>query len=108
MRGCVTFGLPKGKKGSSTLWLDAAQLERGATASPYHPRAELEAGIETGVVGNLFTDPANGLSFRFRAINASKEPQKLNGRLRVTDFWDRTVWEERPGLEVAPSGGSTR
>jgi hypothetical protein len=85
LRGCLGFDLPEGEKEPRTLWIDAAQFERGTLASPYHPRAELEAGIETGVVGNLFTDPSKGLCFQIRAFNDSKEPKVLRGRLRVTD-----------------------
>ena len=49
LRGCLGFELPEGESRPRTLWIDAAQFERGTSASPYHPRAELEAGIETGV-----------------------------------------------------------
>jgi hypothetical protein len=103
VRGCLGFDLPEGDQGERTLWIDAAQFERGTSASPYHPRTELEAGVETGVTGNLFTDPKKGLGFRLRAFNDSKEPKALCGRLRVIDFWDRTVWDEKPALEVAPA-----
>jgi hypothetical protein len=108
LRGYLTFGLAEDKKQPRTLWLDAAQFERGTAASPFHPRAELEAGIETGVTGNLFTDPAAGLRFRLRAYNDAKESKPLRGRLCVTDFWDRTVWEEKPDLVVAPGQAAER
>ena len=68
----------------------------------------MEAGIETDVVGNLFVDPSQGLRFRFRAFNDSKHAKASRGRLRVTDFWDRTVWEEKPDLEVPPGQSAQR
>ena len=68
LRGCLGFELPQGEKGQRTLWIDAAQFERGTAASPYHPRAELEAGIETDAAGNIFTDPAKGLAFRLSGL----------------------------------------
>ena len=101
-RGCLGFDLPDGDKGERTIWIDAAQFERGTSASPYHPRTELEAGIETAVVGNIFTDPSKGLCFQLRAFNDSKDSKALRGRIRVTDFWGRTAWEEKLDLNVGP------
>ena len=108
VRGCLGFDLPEGDQGERTLWIDAAQFERGTAATPYHPRAELEAGIETDTAGNIFTDPRKGLSFRLRAFNDSKESKTLAGRLRVTDFWGRTAWEEKPDLVVGPGQSAER
>lgn len=108
VRCLLHFGLREGEQGETTLWIDAAQLERGTSASPYHPRAALEAGIETDAAGNLFTDPGKGLCFRLRAFNDAGQSAPLRGRLRVTDFWDRTVWEEKPDLELGPSQGAER
>jgi hypothetical protein len=100
--------LARRREGERTLWIDAAQLERGTSASPYHPRAALEAGIETGVPGNIFTDPGKGLCFRLLAFNDAKRTEALRGRLRVTDFWGRTASEEKPDLEVGPGQGAER
>ena len=108
VRGCLSFSLPDGEHGERTLWIDAVQFERGSSASPYHPRVELEGGVETDVTGNIFTDPAQGLRFRLRAFNDSQHPRALQGQLRVTDFWDRTVWKEKPDLEVAPGESAER
>jgi len=108
LRCFVGFGLPDGEQGERTLWIDAAQLERGTSASPYHPRTALEGGIETGVTGNIFTDPGKGLSFRLRAFNDAERSTPLRGRLRVTDFSGRTAWEEKPDLEVPPGQGAER
>ena len=108
VRGCLAFNLPEGDKGQRTLWIDAAQLQRGTVATPYHPRVELEAGIETGVTGNIFTDPGKGLAFRLRAFNDAQQTKTLAGRLRVTDFQDQTVWEEKPGLVVGPGQSAQR
>ena len=108
VRGCLGFNLPEGDKGERTLWIDAAQLQRGTAATPYHPLAELEAGIETDAIGNIFTDPGKGLAFRLRAFNDAQQTKTLAGRLRVTDFQDQTVWEEKPGLVVGPGQSAQR
>jgi len=108
VRGCLGFDLPEGDSGERTLWIDAAQLERGTAASAYHPRAELEAGIATDMAGNIFTDPGKGVCFRLRAFNNSRQPKAVQGQLRATDFWDRTVWNERPNLEVGAGQAAER
>ncbi len=94
--------LVKTDKGERTIWIDALQLEQGTAASPYQPRAELEAQVETGVTGNIFTDPGKGLRFQLRTYNASQQAKSLKGRLSVTDFWGRTAWEEKAELKVGP------
>ncbi len=95
-------------KPEGTLWIDAVQFERGAAASPYRPRAEVEAQVETGAIGNTSTDPAKGLRFRMTAYNAAEQPKTLKGRLTVTDFWGRTVWEEKLDMPVAAKGSLDR
>ncbi len=81
-----------------TLWIDALQLvklEHGAnTLPPYEPRAAVEAFLSCSAKGNIFTDPDSGLSFTLQAFNSGKESARLRGRVWITDFWDRTVWEE--------------
>ena len=108
LRGCLGFDLPEGENEPRTLWIDAAQLERGTTASSYQPRTELEAGIETAVAGNIFTEPPKGLRFQLRAFNDAKQGKTLRGRLRATDFWDRTAWEENVNRDVAAGQSAQR
>ena len=73
------------------LWLDAVQLERGDHATAYEPRQPVEAFIETGATGNIFTNPAAGLTFTLRAFNNTDRAQTVRGKLQVTDFFDRAV-----------------
>lgn len=108
VRGCIGFALREGDHKERTLWLDAAQLERGESASTYHPRSECEAGIETGITGNLFHDPATGLRYRLRAFNDAQVARRLRGRLSVSDFWGKTAWEARVDLEVGPGQAAER
>ena len=59
--------------------------------------------------------PATSSPIRARASasgsgpsTTAKQTEALRGRLRVTDFWGRTVWEEKPDLEVGPGQGAER
>jgi len=85
-----------------TVWVDAVQLEAGPAASDYRPRWPVESAVETDVIGNVFTAPREGLSFRLRAYNATDEPRELKGKLSIADFMDRTVWQSQPTIEVPP------
>ena len=84
---------------TATLWLDAVQLERGNKATDYEPRQALESFLETPNPGNLFTNPAQGLTFKLRAFNNDKTRQALQGQLRLTDFFDRQVLARTARLE---------
>ena len=89
---------PRARSGSTPCSSSGAR-----PPTPYRRGAEVEARVETGVSGNILTDPAKGLCFRFRAYNASQQPNPLlRGRFRVTDFWGRTVWEEKPDVTIGP------
>ena len=85
-----------------TLWIDAVQFERGEAATPYQPRSDVEARVETGVAGNIFTDPAQGIRFQLKAYNASSDPQALSGQLSVSDFSGHTVWEKKIDIKLPP------
>lgn len=80
---------------TATLWLDAVQLERAETPSPYTPRAMMESGIATPAVGNLFADPDQGLAVDVVLWNSDAAPRTAAGRLAVTDFFDREVASRR-------------
>src|ERR1039458_9796845 len=67
--------LEASKRDAAALWLDAVQLERGDHATAYEPRQSLECFIETGATGNIFTNPATGLSVNLRAFNNTDQPQ---------------------------------
>lgn len=98
----VALGLDLEESGleAATLWVDAVQLERGERATAYEPRQPVESFIETGVTGNVFTNPTAGLSYRMRAFNNAAEPRKLTGKLRLTDFSARPVFEQERTLRV--------
>jgi hypothetical protein len=87
----VGLDLEASKRESGTLWLDAIQLERGEHATAYEPRQPLESFIETAQPGNIFTNAAAGLSFALRAFNDTDRMQRLQGNLRLRDFFDRDV-----------------
>ena len=92
--------LDESKRDAATLWLDAVQLERGEHATGYAPRAPVESFIETAAPGNTFTKPADGATLAVRAFNDSGSEQMVRGKLAVTDFFDRTVFEKQPAITV--------
>lgn len=92
--------LDESKRDAATLWLDAVQLERGARATDYAPRAPVESFIETAVPGNTFTKPGDGATLMVRAYNDSDREQAVRGKLAVTDFFDRTVFENQPAVTM--------
>jgi hypothetical protein len=87
---------------ASQLWLDAVQWEQGKEPSAYHPRESLEAQVETGKLGNIFTDPQAGLAFRLRASNAMDTAQTLSGRLTLLDYLDRPAWRQEVTQSIEP------
>jgi hypothetical protein len=89
------------------VWLDALQFEQGQQASAYVPREEMESRLETDATGNIFAKPDDGLSFRLRAFNSGADAQALRGKLALTDYLDRSVWEQQVSLLVAARGGSS-
>ena len=83
-----------------TVWVDAVQFEPGTQATAYAVRSDVETFVGTDRVGNVFTDPSAGLSFRVRSFNASPAEKQLRGVLTVTDFRDRVVWRSEPQVAV--------
>jgi len=92
--GFVGLDLHQTQKPEGTLWLDAIQWERGKEPSSYRPRNSLEAQAEADKVGNIFTDPSAGLTFRLRAFNAADTTQTLSGTLTLLDYLDQPVWRQ--------------
>ncbi|OHE82924.1 MAG: hypothetical protein A2107_14515, partial [Verrucomicrobia bacterium GWF2_62_7] len=96
----ASLDLDESKRDAATLWLDAIQLERGDHATGYAPRAPMESFIETAAPGNTFTKPADGATLTVRANNDSDREQTVRGKLALTDFFDRTVFENQPAVTV--------
>jgi hypothetical protein len=89
-----------------TLWIDALQLtkvEPGVDGlPPYEPRAQVEAFLASPGKGNVFTDPDSGLDFSLWAFNTGPGSVPLKGRVWITDFWDRPVWEQAINRTLPP------
>lgn len=89
------FFIAIGTDADATLWIDAVQLERGPRATDYEPRQPAESFLTTDVPGNIFT---NGVA---RLLVRGSAP----GKLRITDFFDRTVLETNaPSATIAQRG----
>ncbi|MCK4375491.1 MAG: hypothetical protein KAX19_09185, partial [Candidatus Brocadiae bacterium] len=100
--GFVGLDLREADRPEGTVWLDALQFEQGTEATPYLPRSELGTRIETDRAGNIFTDPDQGLTVRLRAYNATDRELRAGGRLTITDYVDRTVWDGTPEIALGP------
>jgi hypothetical protein len=96
----IGLDLEASKRDAATLWLDAVQLERGDHATTYEPRQPVESSIETTATGNIFTNPAMGLTVTLRAFNNTEQEQTVRGKLQVTDFFERAVVAKDPALRV--------
>ncbi len=77
---------------SAQLWIDAAQLERGDSASPYSTRSSIESTLTTPAVGNIFVRPDEGLSVDLHLCNASDSERTIAGRMTAQNFFDREIW----------------
>jgi hypothetical protein len=96
----IGLDLEASGRDAATLWLDAVQLERGDHATAYEPRQPVESFIETGAMGNIFTNAANGLALKVNAFNDTDRTQVVRAKLQVRDFFDRVVVAEERGFDV--------
>ena len=104
----VGFSASDNSKPEGTLWINAVQFERGETASPYRPRAEVEAPWRRTprAIFSPIRPRASASSSRPTTPRRSRRP--LSGRLSVTDFWGHTVWEEKTELKLQPQQADDR
>jgi hypothetical protein len=77
----------------ATVWLDAFQLEQADSATEFQVRSPLEIGVTTDKVGNVF-DWNEPLVVQL-AVNGDRPERLKEARidLRLTDFYDRAVWQ---------------
>jgi hypothetical protein len=76
----------------TVVWLDALQLEKGATATPFEPRLPVEFNltVNKNVIG--WDDL---LSIHLTAIPADPDKKRtVKIDLRITDFFDKEVWHD--------------
>jgi hypothetical protein len=93
------------QRAEGTLWIDAVQLERGAHATAYEPRAPVESFLTSP---NPYFNAGQGIEFRVRWFNNTDKPHELSGTLNLTDFFDRSVLTQSVKQSQAPhSGGMT-
>ena len=72
----------------ATMWIDGVQLERGATATDYEARAQVEVGLEWEKTGHLFAKPEDARAI-ITAFNAGAHAKDIVVRTKITDFFDR-------------------
>ncbi len=85
----------------ATLWVDGVQLEKGASATDYEPRAPVEVGLEWDEPGHLFTKPDDA-RFHLRAFNASGALKNVLVQREITDFADRSIGKYDAQFDVRP------
>jgi len=93
--------LEASKQEAGTVWIDGVQLEKSSQASPYHPRAKVEVGLETDRLGNLFpygTEP----KMTAKVFNAGDLPQSVTLHTQTTNFDDATVHKATTVVDVPP------
>jgi hypothetical protein len=84
------------------LWLDAAQLFEGEGVTAFTPRAELEAGLSTGQLGNILYEDKKTLKAWFH--NSSEAGKSARLRYRIVDVRDRVVAEGTTESMDVPAG----
>ena len=92
---------------AATLWIDAVQIEPGRSPTGYAPRSPVESFIDTPALGNIFTDPAAGMTVRVTATNAGDSARVVSGTIVVTDFFDRETTRRDAQLRLAPHSSRT-
>ncbi len=97
----VGLDLEASRLDAATLWVDAIQLERGAQATAYQPRQPVESFLETGQVGNIFTNAAQGAAFTVRAFNDTDAPAEVRGQFALTNFFDQRAFTSEPEMKLA-------
>lgn len=69
--------------------VDAIQLEKGASATTFRPRSELEIGVVPSAPAGVFT--TGDASLKITAYNNAGTPAQAVVRFQVTDFFDEPV-----------------
>jgi hypothetical protein len=87
---------------STRVWIDAVQFERGGRASDYSPRGQLEIAIESGHFGNVYSADAP-ITLHVSTVNRTSQAAKLEVAVALTDYFDRTLPEQRHHITV-PAG----
>jgi hypothetical protein len=88
----------------ATVWLDAVRLTLANVKTPFATRRPLEFGVTTDKPGNIFSwdEP---LQFHVAAASSADNQQpKREIALRLTDFFDTEIWQEK--LSVDATAGS--
>ncbi|MDB6168506.1 MAG: hypothetical protein JWM88_1370 [Verrucomicrobia bacterium] len=83
------------------VWIDAVQFEPGSQPSDYAPRAPLEASVDSGRFGNVFSAGAP-VTLRVAAVNRSGKPADIAVAVSLTDYFDAGLPEQRYVIHAPP------
>ncbi|MFN3420656.1 MAG: hypothetical protein ACK40X_02880 [Armatimonadota bacterium] len=107
--------LTSSKMESSTVWLDAIQLEQGDQPSEYRPRRSIELTASTDVQGNIFVTESGKPSialklhaFADRTGGAGRGTRKVMATIVVRDFFDAEVLSRTVSLDIPAGSGVTK
>jgi hypothetical protein len=104
----VGLDLEASKRDAASLWVDAVQLERGTRATEYAPRRPVESFLTMPGSDHVISGARSGASLSLRAYNDTDRERAVSGRVMVTDFFDRAVWEATPALKLPPRSGASQ
>jgi hypothetical protein len=84
---------------AATVWIDALQLEQGATASAYGRRLPVEVGFVTGEAAD-FIPAGPAPSIRVSAANGNDTPSRLELTLELADYFGRPLPVQMLAVEL--------
>lgn len=90
-----------------TVDVDALQLEKGASATAFTPRSELEISIVPAATAGVFT-VGKSPALKVAAFNNAAEPRRADIRFTVTDFADQPVALPDVTFEVQAKSAAER
>jgi hypothetical protein len=91
----------------ATVWIDGVQLEKGAEATEYEPRAPVEIGIDWPRPGHLFSAPED-VRATIGGFNATGEARSAHISAAVTDFFDEETDSTELELRLPARGAAER
>lgn len=101
---CIAVGpdMSSMPAGSAVFWIDAVQLEKSVSATPYSPREQVEISINTNKHGNIFnaTDP---VVFEVCGRNTSTGAVNANVNVQLEDYFGILLPEQTLPLAIPAS-----
>lgn len=106
---CIAIGpdLSAAPDAALSLWMDAVQLEAGASATPFEPREPLEVGFSTQRYGNTYT-AGESQALTVFCRNSSKDDVPVTLKLDGEDYFGNPFTSTPLEIHVPSAGAVTR